>query len=338
MKIKHFSILFISYISLVLLSCNIGVNDLKSPSNSVSNNLIDTRYTKDSNLRAVQSTVNRGGCLSDAWGGGLTASCPVTTTTTQTVYTTTSSSPSRFTYSGNGYYTYPAVSLNATVGCTLSYSAFPNDIPNRFTVRDPSGNIVATSGWIYSTVPNYNGPWNFGNGQMLSNYIGSISVTISGVYSLIVETQTNVANGGLSDSWDGGLTTSCPNIQTVTTTSIVTTSTNPTNFTYLSSGYYSYPPLTLSASIGCTLSYSLFPNDVPNRFTIKDPAGNIVATSGWIYSTVPNYTGPWSNGNGQMVSNYIGSFTASMNGSYSLVVETVVGTNCGGGGTRGGIK
>jgi hypothetical protein len=257
-------------------------------------------------------------CVSDAWDGNMTASCQVNTTCTTT--TSTSSSPNSGSYGGNGYYRYAAISLNVTAGCSVNYLLHDDDVPNQFTIYGPSGNFLYTSGWIYSSTPNYSGPWSNGNGTMVSSWSGAFTASASGTYTLVVETVTNTSNGGLTDSWDGGMTATCQ--QTVPCTKTVITTTSPTSGYYGNAGYYKYPIIYLNVTAGCTINYLFHDDDVPNRFTIYSPSGAFVATSGWIYSTTPNYSGPWDGGNGTMVSSWSGGFTATATGNYSLIVET----------------
>ena len=110
----------------------------------------------------------------------------------------------------NAYYTYSAQSLNvgcAAAGATLSVSVAANDVPNRFTILDASGNTAAISGWLGNAT--YSGLW----GSSLSN-AGTATLSFNntnGPYSLRVETQTppNSSYPHTTDEWNASASCQC---------------------------------------------------------------------------------------------------------------------------------
>ncbi|RAV98520.1 hypothetical protein [Pseudochryseolinea flava] len=92
---------------------------------------------------------------------------------------------------------------------------------------------------------------------------------------------------------------------------------------YYGTQYYLYPVSTVNITPGSTtISAYCTAYDVPNRFTLRNGAGNNVASSGWI--GYANYPGPWGSSlsNGSNI-----TISAPVNGSstFTLEVETVPG-------------
>jgi hypothetical protein len=106
------------------------------------------------------------------------------------------------TYSGVGYHTYPATTIDASsISATGHISIFCTayDVPNRFTVKDSGGNTVAYTGWLgYAT---YGGPW----GSSINN-IGSASLYFtrgsSTTFTLTVETSPP---SNQNDAWEASI-------------------------------------------------------------------------------------------------------------------------------------
>jgi len=90
---------------------------------------------------------------------------------------------------------------------------------------------------------------------------------------------------------------------------------------YYGSQYYVYPPNTITITPGST-TITAYCNayDVPNRFTLRNAAGNNVASSGW--KGYANYPGPWgmslNNGSNATISASVNHPT-----TFTLEVETV---------------
>src|SRR5689334_20579399 len=93
-------------------------------------------------------------------------------------------------YSGQGYYTYPDYNLDLSgtpQGSTINVLVHSYDIPNRFTIKDASGTVVASTSWMGHV--NYPGPW----GQSLNTPETQTLVFVRNVSSsfvLKVETST----------------------------------------------------------------------------------------------------------------------------------------------------
>jgi hypothetical protein len=100
-------------------------------------------------------------------------------------------------YYTNGYYRYPDNTLDfssSPVGTLISVTVQSYDVPDRFTIKDPSGNVVASTGWMGYV--NYSGPWGMSLNTQETQYL-SFTIAAAGAYTLIVETVVN----GYSDSW-----------------------------------------------------------------------------------------------------------------------------------------
>jgi hypothetical protein len=220
----------------------------------------------------------------------------------------------------NSYYTYPLKTVDvscAASGATVTVSVNANDIPNRFTVRDASNNVIAGSGWLgYAT---YSGPW----GSSLSNS-GSTTFSFTksaSTYYLQVETLTppNYSYSPQSDAWDANVSCTC---QPTCTTPCGGSFNGSYN---VISSYYTYPlkNFDVSCARGNTITVSVTALDIPNRFTIRDASNNYIAGSGWLGSAT--YSGPWG-----MNLNNSGSTTFTFTKSastYYLQVETLTPPN-----------
>lgn len=108
-------------------------------------------------------------------------------------------------YTGSNAYSYPAIYIDcfnpAITQLNISYDAV--DRPNRFSVYDDSGNLVATTGW--KGVASYAGPW----GSSLSgatNGILNIART-PGVtyYKLVIEAGPANLSSPINDSYNVGI-------------------------------------------------------------------------------------------------------------------------------------
>ncbi|NAS10520.1 hypothetical protein [Poritiphilus flavus] len=101
----------------------------------------------------------------------------------------------------SSYYIYPAESFDVSCvanGNNLRMFVSPATVPNRFTIKNSSGSVVASSGWIGTA--NYPGPWGFS----LSSGATNLNFTkTSNTYTLTVETATPPNQ---TDSWSASLT------------------------------------------------------------------------------------------------------------------------------------
>ncbi len=95
------------------------------------------------------------------------------------------------------------------------------------------------------------------------------------------------------------------------------------NGSYNGTGYYKYPNKTINVNDidqGCTVQLRVDALEVPNKFTLKDGNGNIVATSGW--NGIASYGGPYGNSLNTPASEYI-TFQKGSFSSYTLEIETM---------------
>lgn len=103
-------------------------------------------------------------------------------------------------YYGTQYYIYPANTITITGGST-TISAFCTsyDVPNRFSLRNGSGNIVASSGWRgYTNSP---GPW----GMSLNNASSvTLTASVNGSTTFTLEVET-VPVDGMNDAWEASV-------------------------------------------------------------------------------------------------------------------------------------
>lgn len=238
------------------------------------------------------------------------------------------------THSGTGFYAYPDIPLNlscAIASSTITVGCVYYDVPNRYTIYDVNGSVVATTGWIGWA--HCSGPW--GASVTTPNYETFMNFTYnSSLAPYILRVETNVigcSGGGCSS--DPGCTHGDDNWQVHI--SCVTGCCIPTeqcgscgtylNNNHAGTGYYLYPDNTLDLScakdtstvtIGCTYY------DVPNRFTVYDKNGVVVTTNwiGWAHCT-----GPWGFSVTTPQAETFISFTYySSQAPYKLRVETTV--------------
>lgn len=100
-----------------------------------------------------------------------------------------------------GYHQYPAdtIRLDTTAStATIKITVNSYDVPDRFTVRDASGNAVASSAWMgYAT---YSGPWGM---SLNTPETGTLSFTrgTSAYFTFIVETSVSSS----SDSYNANI-------------------------------------------------------------------------------------------------------------------------------------
>ncbi|MBV9963791.1 MAG: hypothetical protein JO072_16230 [Parafilimonas sp.] len=99
-------------------------------------------------------------------------------------------------YGGSGYYLYPAYDLDFTstsYAAVISVSVTSYDVPNRFTVYNASGSVVASTSWM--GYANYPGPWGMSLNTPETQTIHFSKTNTT--YTLKVETSTT----NTSDSW-----------------------------------------------------------------------------------------------------------------------------------------
>lgn len=114
---------------------------------------------------------------------------------------------------GIGFYRYPPYDFDLSgtpLGSAIQVSVNSYDIPNRFTITDPTGNIVAVTGWMGYV--NYPGPWGPSLNTPQTATLSFIT-DFSGTYTLTVETSTET----ISDSWDASISCTAPALTVVTT-------------------------------------------------------------------------------------------------------------------------
>lgn len=207
----------------------------------------------------------------------------------RTVTTYSCGSKIRRSYSGGGSYSYPSEYLDfkdVSQGTIINITFYAEDIPNHFAVIDSYGNTVYKSGWIgYS---NTFGPWGPSlNGPSSKTF--SFKKGPSSTYTLDVQTS---AHRDKVDTW---VTTIACQEETVPPPGCL-------HFedSYSGGGRYTYPDKRVDLSFipsGRKITFNFYALDLPNNFYVKDAAGNIIGSTGWIgYSKVPGPWGPSLNG------------------------------------------
>lgn len=105
-------------------------------------------------------------------------------------------------YSGNGYYTYPHIYIDAfssgISALNISWNAV--DRPNRFTLYDEDGNQVATTGW--KGTASYSGPWGTSLATATSGVLTVTRDPAMTYYRLVVEAGPANLSSPINDSWD----------------------------------------------------------------------------------------------------------------------------------------
>jgi hypothetical protein len=249
------------------------------------------------------------------------------------------------TYSSSGYYKYPDRIIDLSevpAGCVVYAFADCKQVPNFFTIFDASGNTVASSGWLGEA--NYPGPY----GSSLpsstpATKMMSFTKGSSNTYRLVVQTQTPPPYAMRTDEWSLSLSCNCP-ITPPSTCSDGIKNGNETGVdcggsclpccvpqTFSGSrslkGWYLYPANTIDVShvaVGGQVTVSVDCAQIPNRFTIKDPNGNTIISSGWIgYADYSGYHGgPINTPTIKALTFTRGNFS-----SYRLEVETSAPTS-----------
>lgn len=229
-------------------------------------------------------------------------------------------------YTGTGYYIYSDFTIDVsslTSGSPVQVGVDVVEVPNRFSIYDDSGSLIATTGWVGSA--DYWGPWGGSLNTTQTTYVLDFAKSGTGIYTFRVETSTNP----LSDSWNASIScgtyTPCPNCPPT-----VVCICDYGNFsgTYSGSGFYFYSDIVLDAKctqVGHNIQISCSYLDVPNRFSVYSTSGNLIATTGWVGNA--NYYGPWG---ASLSTSYtpVLSFTrSSTSACYILRVETVRNTS-----------
>ncbi len=147
-------------------------------------------------LRVETST----GPQNDAWDVSVSCTCPNPAPCTNCPGCNCGTGFSG-TYTGYGYYNYPAKSFDLSclaTGKLVTVYCNSVEVPNRFNIYDASGSLVASTGWIgYATYP---GPWGGSLNGPGTKYI-TFTKGSSNTYTLRVETST----GPQSDAWDASI-------------------------------------------------------------------------------------------------------------------------------------
>lgn len=249
------------------------------------------------------------------------------------------------THAGTGNYVYPDIPLDlscAVANTTVTLGAVYYDVPNRFTIYDKNGNVAVTTGWIgWAHCP---GPWGTSvTTAQAETYVSFTYNTSLAPYKLRVETVVTGCNGcstdpgctDQDDNWQAHIMCVTSSGTTCTGGSCPTDSCNTCNkyfnATHAGTGFYVYPdyPLNLTCAVSnSTVTIGGTYYDVPNRFTVYDKNGNVVATTGWIgWAHCP---GPWGMSVTTAQAETFINFTYNTSlAPYKLRVETVV-TGCNG--------
>jgi RHS repeat-associated protein len=151
---------------------------------NVANSTGDWIYVFPSNLLFVEYNTAAVNCS----GISVSGSCP-----TPSFYSGS--------FGGSGFHLYPSQTIDASstpVGTIITATCFAYDVPNRISIRDGGGNIVASTGWF--GFANYSGPWGFSINTPTTQQITFTRSSYSN-YSIEVETVTQ----GTSDAWEVNL-------------------------------------------------------------------------------------------------------------------------------------
>jgi hypothetical protein len=104
-------------------------------------------------------------------------------------------------YGSPGYYRYPNydIDLSSTPQwSTINVNVQSYDVPNRFTITDGNGKLIAYTGWM--GYANYSGPW----GQSLNTTESQTLTFVKGTTSsFILSVETSVSS--MSDSWNASV-------------------------------------------------------------------------------------------------------------------------------------
>ena len=119
-------------------------------------------------------------------------------------------------YGSQGYYMYPAynIDLSSTPqGSTITINVQSYDVPNRFTVSDANGQLIAYTNWM--GYANYSGPWGQSLNTVESQYLTFVK-DITSSFILKVETSVNTT----SDSWNASISCSAPALTVINTNNV----------------------------------------------------------------------------------------------------------------------
>jgi hypothetical protein len=107
-------------------------------------------------------------------------------------------------FAGNGYYAYPNDTLElsyTTPGTTVSLYVQAYDVPNRFTIYDPLGYVMASSPWMgYAS---YSGPWGM---SLNTSSTGTLTFTKGNYNNYYLKVETSTYNN--TDSYSASI--GCP--------------------------------------------------------------------------------------------------------------------------------
>jgi hypothetical protein len=246
------------------------------------------------------------------------------------------------------YHIYPRVDMNLSClrgGREMFITVNAADVPNRFRVLDPNGNVVTiflngtntplqSTDWIGSTT--FTGPWGqpFSNNNTTKTY--RFFTTVPGIYQVEVETST--PSNGDDDYWWMSFC-ECPPPPPNGDTTGVNDCGASFNGSFNGNGFHIYPLEAINLqniSAGTRICITFNVESIPNRFRLLDGSqtpipftdmnGVSVPSSGWV--GYANYFGPWSNGstanggisNGPGIRTY--SFIKGTGDDYFMEIET----------------
>lgn len=191
------------------------------------------------------------------------------------------------THGTNGFFIYPDYFFSAS-GSVITISWTSLDNPNRFTLYDPLGNLVATSGW--AGFVSWIGPW----GPSLNTLTnGSFTVAVpcsmsTGCWRMVIETVVNTAEPpGLTDDYSFSVSTSgptytLPTVSIAPTTTLVCTGSTATltasgASTYTWSTTQTSNPISISPTVATT--YSVTGTDINGCIGTASVAINVAPSA-----------------------------------------------------------
>lgn len=152
-------------------------------------------------ISGVENGVDYETTIEAACDGGVFSSLQAITAPNNRTYVSCGASVSN-NYSGTGYYQYPQIYIDtfssSISALNISWNAI--DRPNRFTLYDEDGNLVATTGW--KGTASYSGPWGTSLSTGTSGIMTVTKSPTSTYYRLVVEAGPANTSSPINDTWD----------------------------------------------------------------------------------------------------------------------------------------